>query len=172
MSFEARTGRLSPVNPHIRPLCADDVDAVVRLSLRAWAPVFPFIEEAMGSEVYRLLTPDWRSSQQRDVEAVCASEKTSVWVAEIDAHVVGFVAVELHEDEPLGEIYMLAVDPVHQGADIGSALTMFALAWMKEAGMLVAMIDTGADPGHAPARRTYEKAGCHRVEVARYLKKL
>ena len=160
------------MSPHIRPLLADDVDAVVRLSLRAWAPVFPFIEAAMGSEIYQLLTPDWRASQRRDVEAVCANEKTSVWVAEVEANVVGFVAVLLHEDEPLGEVYMLAVDPDYQGADIGTALTAFALSWMKEVGMSVAMIDTGADPGHAAARRTYEKAGCHRVEVARYLKKL
>ena len=33
------------------------------------------------------------------------------------------------------------------------------------------MIDQSR-PGHAAARRTYEKAGCHRVEVARYFKKL
>ena len=35
----------------------------------------------------------------------------------------------------------------------------FALARMKEAGMQVATVATGADPSHAPARRAYEKAG-------------
>jgi hypothetical protein len=38
--------------------------------------------------------------------------------------------------------------------------------------MGVAMVETGGDPGHAPARRTYEKAGFSLVPVARYFKAL
>jgi hypothetical protein len=30
---------------------------------------------------------------------------------------------------------------------------------MKEFGMALATVGTGADPSHAPARRAYEKAG-------------
>lgn len=43
---------------------------------------------------------------------------------------------------------------------------------MKEAGMSIAMVETGGDPGHAPARHTYEKAGFGLFPVARYFKKL
>jgi GNAT superfamily N-acetyltransferase len=67
---------------------------------------------------------------------------------------------------------MVAVDPEFQGRGIGGALVEFAVAWMKEAGMSIAMIETGADPGHAPARRTYEKAGFELFSVARYFKTL
>ncbi len=72
----------------------------------------------------------------------------------------------------MGEIYMIAVDPDFQGHGIGTALTDFALAWIKGAGMRIAMVETGADVGHAPARRTYEKAGFGLWSVARYFKKL
>ena len=72
----------------------------------------------------------------------------------------------------MGEIYMVAVDPDFQGHGIGSALIEFALAWMKDAGMSVAMVETGCDPGHAPARRTYEKVGFGLLPIARYFKKL
>ncbi|HAJ64916.1 MAG TPA: GNAT family N-acetyltransferase, partial [Cyanobacteria bacterium UBA8543] len=48
----------------------------------------------------------------------------------------------------------------------------FALAWMKDAGMSIAMVETGGDPGHAPARHTYEKVGFGLFPVARYFKKL
>lgn len=72
----------------------------------------------------------------------------------------------------MGEIYMIAVDPDFQGQGIGSALIEFALAWMKDAGMFVAMVETGGDLGHAPARRTYEKAGFGLWPTARYFKKL
>jgi ribosomal protein S18 acetylase RimI-like enzyme len=50
---------------------------------------------------------------------------------------VGFVAVKLHSEDSMGEIYMVAVDPDFQGRGIGSALIEFARAWMKDAGMSV-----------------------------------
>ncbi|NJL46898.1 MAG: GNAT family N-acetyltransferase [Leptolyngbyaceae cyanobacterium SM2_5_2] len=55
---------------------------------------------------------------------------------------------------------------------MGTALIEFALEWIKQAGMSVAMIGTGGDPGHAPARRTYEKLGFRPFPIAQYYKKL
>lgn len=43
---------------------------------------------------------------------------------------------------------------------------------MKDAGMSIAMVETGGDPGHAPARRTYEKLGFGLLPISRYFKKL
>lgn len=147
-------------------------EAVVRLSLRAWAPVFESIEDAMDAEVYRAFYPDgWRVSQQEAVEATCADKDTHVWVAIDEGVFAGFVAVKLH-DEVMGEIYMIAVDPDAQRRGIASALTDFATHWMKESGRSVAMVETGGDPGHAPARGAYEKAGFRLLPVARYFKKI
>lgn len=160
------------VQPRIRLFEDGDAEAVVDLSLRAWEPVFASIERAMGPEIYGPLVPDWRASQRQSVKDACASQKTRVWVAEVDASTIGFVAVELHAEDNFGEIYLLAVDPEYQGSGIGTALTEFALAWIKDAGMPVAMVETGLDPGHAPARRTYEKAGYVQLPIARYFKKL
>jgi len=161
------------MRPQVRPLDDRDAEAVVGLSLRAWAPVFASIERALGSEIYGLLFPDgWLASQRQAVEAVCASQEKRVWVAEVDGTTVGFVAVDLHPESSMGEIHMLAVDPDHQGNGIGTALTEFALARMKDAGMKVAMVETGGDPGHAAARRTYEKAGYLHLPIARYFKNL
>jgi ribosomal protein S18 acetylase RimI-like enzyme len=161
------------VQPRIRPFGERDLGAVVRLSLRAWEPVFASIERAMGAGIFARLHPDWREDQKRAVEEVCASRKKRVWVAEAgESAVVGFVAVELHTEKNFGEIYMLAVDPDHQNCGVGTALTGFALERIKESGMAVAMVETGGDPGHAPARRTYEKAGYVRLPIARYFKEL
>jgi len=38
--------------------------------------------------------------------------------------------------------------------------------------MTMMMVETGGDPGHAPARHTYEAAGYQRWPVARYFKNL
>lgn len=157
----------------IEPYNAHQLDAVIRLSLRAWTPVFDSIEKVMDADVYREFYPDsWRVSQQKAVEDVCAAQDTNVWVAIAADATVGFVAAKLDSESSMGEIYMVAVDPDFQGHGIGSALTQFALDWMKEAGMSIAMVETGGDPGHAPARRTYEKLGFDLLPIARYFKKL
>jgi ribosomal protein S18 acetylase RimI-like enzyme len=161
------------VRPQVRPLDDRDAEAVVGLSLRAWAPVFASIEQAIGSEIFGSLYPeDWRETQRQAVQAVCASQEKRVWVAEVEGTTVGFVAVELHPESSMGEIHMLAVDPDHQGGGIGTALTEFALARIKDAGMAVAMVETGGDPGHSAARRTYEKAGYVHLPIAKYFKNL
>ncbi|MUL37036.1 GNAT family N-acetyltransferase [Gloeocapsopsis dulcis] len=157
----------------IEPYEEHQLDAVIHLSLRAWTPVFDSIQKVMDLDVYQEFYPDnWRVSQQKAVEDVCAAEDTNVWVAIAASSIVGFVAVKLDSETSMGEIYMVAVDPDFQGHGIGTALTKFALDWMKDAGMSVVMVETGGDPGHAPARRTYEKLGFGLLPIARYFKKL
>jgi GNAT superfamily N-acetyltransferase len=156
----------------IRPFEASDAVTVVDLSLRAWAPVHASIREALGPEINDVLQPDWRAKQRLDVEDVLAGTTSNVWVADADGLLAGFVAVRIHDDRRIGEIEMLAVDPPHQGAGIGTALTKWALDWIKASGIRVAMVGTGADPGHAPARRTYENAGMKLVPMARYFMRL
>ena len=161
------------MRPLIRPYADRDAEAVIDFSLRAWAPVFGSIEQVLGSAIFRRLHPDWREDQRRAVEDVCAAQKGPVWVAEVDGAAVGFVAIEVYDPgRSMGEISMLAVDPDHQGGGIGTALTEFALDRLKDAGMKIAMVETGGDPGHAAARRTYEKAGYVLSPVARYFKNL
>ena len=161
------------MQPRVRPIEDRDADAVVDLSLWAWTPVFASLEQVLGFEIFGRLHPDWREDQRRMVGDVCAAQKGRVWVAEVGASAVGFVAVEVCDPErSMGEISMLAVDPDYQGSGIGTALTEFALDRLKDAGMTVAMVETGGDPGHAAARRTYEKAGYVHLEIARYFKNL
>jgi ribosomal protein S18 acetylase RimI-like enzyme len=157
----------------IEPYDPRQLDAVIRLSLQAWTPVFDSIEKAMDLDLYREFYPDgWRVSQQNAVKEVCAAEDTKVWIAIESGSTVGFVAAKLDSESRMGEIYMIAVDPDYQRRGIGTALMEFALDSMKAAGMSVAMVETGGDPGHAPARCTYEKLGFGLLPIARYFKKL
>lgn len=156
----------------IEPYDESRLEAIVALSLRAWAPVFASVEEAMGSDVFRAQHPDWRVTQRQAVEATCRDADVRSWVATEDAQTVGFVSLRLHRDDRMGEIYMIAVDPDFQRRGIAGALTRHALDRFREAGMTTVMVETGGDPGHAPARRTYEAAGFRPFPVARYFKKL
>jgi GNAT superfamily N-acetyltransferase len=157
----------------IEPFDSSRLDAVVALSLRAWEPVFASLEQAMDPAVYRAFyRGDWRGAQRRAVEAVCSDPAVHVWVAVEQSRVAGFAALELHPEDRMGEIYMIAVDPDFQRRGVATRLMSHALDCFRQAGMSIAMVETGGDPGHAPARRAYEASGFRLLPVARYFKGL
>lgn len=156
----------------IEPYHSSKRDAVVSLSLRAWDPVFESIESVMDPDVYHELHPDWRVTQRNAVESACDDPDVHVWIASEASQTVGFVALKLHAENRMGEIHMIAVDPQFQRRGIARALTDHALRWFKDTGMSVVMVETGGDPGHAPARATYEAMGFELLPIARYFKKV
>ena len=161
------------MEPVIREYGPDDRAEVVALALRAWAPVFASVRAVLGDELdERMHGADWREYQRKSVEDALANDEMNVWVAELEGTVVAFMAVTLHTGDAMGELFMLAVDPAAQGHGLGTRLTDFATDWMRDAGMRVAMIATGGDPGHAPARRAYEKAGYTALPGVQYFKAL
>ena len=168
---------LTAVTPpvEIRAFQAADRDAVVELSLRAWAPNFASMETVLGAELSRRLHgDDWRDYQARSVIETVTASTHSTWVAQRgEAHLR---LRRRHRRRPGARDWarsqMLAVDPADQGRGVGYALTAHATDWLRDAGMRVAMIGTGGDDGHAAARRLYERAGYSLMPIARYFKAL
>jgi GNAT superfamily N-acetyltransferase len=159
----------------IRPLAGSDIAPVVDLSLRAWAPVFDSFRQVLGEEIYLHLYPEWSAMQAAAVERVCRDAAMPTWVADHDGRVTGFVAIvhDRQEDEPnSSEIEMIAVDPEHQRRGIAADLIEYAVERMREHGAELAVIGTGGDPGHAPARAAYERAGFTPLPLVRYYKLL
>lgn len=151
----------------IRPLVDTDLPEVVELSVRAWAPVFDSLRTALGETMFALQFPEgWEEAQREAVAQVAGGPHA--WVAEDEGAVAGFVAVGLDRATRMGEIVMVAVDPARQRRGAGQALTAFGVEWMRDQGMTVGMVETGGDPGHAPARRTYERAGFRPLPITRY----
>ncbi|HWM03624.1 MAG TPA: GNAT family N-acetyltransferase [Actinophytocola sp.] len=161
------------MHPRVRAFADDDLDAVVALSLRAWAPVFASLEHVLGpSGVFARMHPDWRVDQERAVREACHTDGMRVWVAEVDAAVVGFAAARLDQDERMGEVYMIAVDPDQQRTGVGALLMSAAMDWFRDNGMAMAMVETGGDEGHEPARRMYERAGFTPLPTVRFFQNL
>ncbi len=167
-----RTAASSHVHP-IRPYTDADLPAIVELSLLAWEPVFLSFQAIFGPTLYARLHPDWRASQCAGVEGVFRDrERYTTLVAEREQQVVGFLAYEIDAEAARGEIVLLAVHPAHQNAGIGTALNQRALEELQAAGVQIAIVETGGDPSHAAARRTYEKAGYTAMPIVRYFKAL
>jgi mycothiol synthase len=75
---------------------------------------------------------------------------------ERDGRLAGFCWTKLHEEPPVGEIYVVAVHPDLAGKGLGRALTVAGLAHLSrhtDTGMLY------VDAGNAPAVRLYEDLG-------------
>lgn len=157
----------------IRRASDNDVEELVQLSLLAWKPVFASFRQVLGPTIYALVYPDWQRQQREAVEKVCVDgEAMTIWVADVEGKVAGFIAYRLKTEEQLGVVELLAVHPEYQNRGIGTELNRIALEKMKESGMKLADLHTGGDPGHAPARRAYEKAGYIALPLVHYYKDL
>jgi mycothiol synthase len=78
---------------------------------------------------------------------------------ERDGKLAGFCWTKVHgdHDPPLGEIYVIAVDPGFRGLGLGRELVVAGLRHLAGAGLEVAMLYVDAD--NATAIRLYEKLG-------------
>ena len=157
----------------IREFREADLDAVVAFSLRAWAPVFDSVREVLGEDIFVRLHPDWQVDQAEAVRSSCLNDERDVFVAIADGRPVGFVAVSLNAfHQRMGVVEIIGVDPDYQRHGIGHRLTEHATEHMKRCGMDICVIETGADPGHVPARALYEAAGFTLLPIARYFRLL
>ncbi len=157
----------------IRRVRDTDVDALVELTLMAFVPVFDSFRNLLGPAIYSKIWPDWRKSQREAVEAFCSDPgKRVVLVAEAQGAVVGLVVYQPEADSDKAEVQFLAVHPDYQNRGVGTQLNERALREMKSAGVRLAVVETGGESSHAPARRSYEKAGYTALPLIRYFKEL
>ncbi len=90
------------------------------------------------------------------------------FLAERDDRLVGFhwtkvhggTAHEGHDHEPIGEVYIVGVDPAEQGRGLGPALTLIGLRSLRDRGLSSVMLYVDED--NSNAIRVYERLGFER----------
>lgn len=79
---------------------------------------------------------------------------------ERDGRLAGFCWTKIHAgDGPVGEIYVIGVDPDFQGLGLGRELTLAGLDYMVDVGVRHAMLYV--DGGNDAARALYDRLGFH-----------
>ena len=152
----------------VRPVRADDAEAVAAAHVRAWQVGY---REIMPASYLDAIDLDERVERWRGWLADQAFRRTRVVVAEVDGTVVGFaihgaerdVTEADNEPEPrpatgtTGELYALNVHPDHWGAGAGGALLEHVTVALADAGHADAVLWVLRD--NARARRFYARHG-------------
>lgn len=130
---------------------ADD-EAWVRVNARAFAS-HPEQGRLVLADLHERLSEPWF-----DAAGFFVAERAG------PARLVGFHWTKVHDEpEPIGEVYVVGLDPDEQGTGLGLALTVTGLAHLAAAGLPAVMLY--ADETNAGAVRMYERLGFVRTSV-------
>ena len=134
-----------------RPFVASDAGAFLAVNNRAFA---------------------WHPEQGGMTVDDLAAKQAEPWfdpegfrIHERDGRLAAFCWTKIHPanpslgDPPLGEIYVIAVDPAFHGQGLGNALTLAGLEWLSAHGLAHGMLYVEHD--NVAAVRTYERIGFH-----------
>jgi len=101
----------------------------------------------------------WTLDHLRTREAQSWFDPAGLLLHEREGKLAGFCWTKIHHDHrpPLGEIYVLAVDPAFQRLRLGRRLMVAGLEWLAGAGLTTAMLYVDAD--NSAARALYAQLG-------------
>jgi mycothiol synthase len=128
-----------------RPFRPEDAEAWLRVNNRAFA----------GHGEQGGWTPD--TLALRTSEAWFRPDGFRIY--EHDGEIAAFCWTKIHDDSepPIGEIYVIGVDPGLHGRGLGRQLTLAGLDWLTDQGLSTANLYV--DGGNTSAVRLYEKLG-------------
>jgi len=84
-----------------------------------------------------------------------------------EPELVGFCWTKIHHDSspPVGEIFVIGVDPAHHEQGLGRPLTLAGLEWLAQRGLTTAMLYVESD--NHPALALYERLGFRHSQTNR-----
>jgi mycothiol synthase len=130
----------------LRSYAPTDADAIIGVNARAFAH-HPEQGAMDRADFDRRTTSDW-------------FDPAGLFVAERDGKVIGFHWTKIEdtpEEGPVGEVYVVGIDPDAQGGGLGTALTARGLRHLHEQG--VPVVDLYVEGDNAPALKVYRKLG-------------
>jgi mycothiol synthase len=106
----------------------------------------------------------WTRADLEHREAAPWFDPDGFFLAERDGRLAGFHWTKIHQphagrpaDGPVGEVYVVGVDPAEQGSGLGRALTLAGLRYLQDREMPTVMLYV--DGENAPAIRLYVSLG-------------
>jgi hypothetical protein len=102
--------------PIIRPYADSDWEVVLEICLLSFTPVHESFKRLLGTELFALVYPNWKTSNKDHLRSFTKSGKRERFlVAEENGSVVGFIHYEVDSEKQCGNFGLNAVHPAHQG---------------------------------------------------------
>jgi GNAT superfamily N-acetyltransferase len=135
------------LEPTIRPIASEDVDAVVAACNWLFAP---------PANVPDLWNPV--AARERLAE-LCDATRSTAFVADLDGEIIGFCTIYLDLDSlRFGQrawLNDMGVDPQHRSRGVGGRLLQYAKAWAHDLGATQLLLDSST--ARTDAHRFYRR---------------
>lgn len=150
-----------PSGLHTRAFTEADLEAFVAVNNRAFA-WHPEQGGLTADAVRATMTEDWFDADGFRLLHAPPSDPD-----DDEGPLIGFCWTKIHADHdpPLGEIYVIAVDPSQHGKGLGKPMTLAGLEWLSEQGLRDGMLYVESD--NDPANATYVALGFTRHHTDR-----
>lgn len=111
----------------------------------------------------------WHPEQSGQTPERVAATMAEPWfdpegfrILELDGRMAGFCWTKIHADHepPMGEIFVIGLDPDFHGRGLGGPMTLAGLEWLASQGLTLANLYVESD--NHPANATYERLGFER----------
>lgn len=143
----------------IRPFRKDDLENICAIAKRAYDGIFSGFEKEIGKQLLDCWIPDAKNSKNAQLTLMAQKNPQWLYICERNGKTVGFIMFHLDYERKLGTIGNNASDPLAGEKGVGHEMYNFVLDYFRKEGMKAAMVHTGLDEAHAPARKAYERVG-------------
>ena len=147
----------------MRPYRNEDLETICAIAKRAYDGIFSGFEEQIGKKALDAWIPDAKNSKTAQLTLMAQTHPELLYICERNGKTVGFIMFHLDYKRGLGSIGNNASDPLAGEKGVGNEMYTFVLDYFRKEGMKAAMVHTGLDEAHAPARRAYERVGFNKT---------
>ncbi len=98
-----------------RPFRNEDFDAVLEITLLAFAQIHESFHNILGDNIFNIVYPDWRESYRQYLTSLAENnDKENFLIAEENDAIIGYIVYSMNAETKWGELGLNAVHPDHQ----------------------------------------------------------
>ncbi len=143
----------------------EDLPQIDRITVICYKAIHESWVAMQGEDVYNAIrNPEvsWEERKAAQNRELFAEHPEWVWVLENKGGIIGFVTFKINKEIGYGLLDNNGVLPKYAGRGWGKFMYRHVLQYLRAQDIKVAIVETGLDDPHIPARCAYESVGFDR----------
>lgn len=133
------------------------------ITVACYTPIHESFIEMVGKEAYQEIYYDskkpWPERKIQQNHKLFREHPAWIWVLENKGRIIGYVSFKTRPEKNHGIFDNNGILPSHAGQGWGKFMYRYVLNYFRNQGLKFALVETGLDDSHIPARRAYEGVG-------------